>query len=303
MLNPPQHDDGKPAAPEIRVGPAGWSYKDWHGIVYPKPAPKGFKELDYLSSYFDTAEINSTFYRPANAFMGQAWARKVSHNPDFKFTAKLWQRFTHDRRAFTDEEVQAYTAGIDPLHESGRLGALLCQFPWSFKNDDGSRAWLATLFQAFGDYPLVVELRHSSWDVPATYKFLSQHRIGVAAIDQPVIGKSIAFKPIWAGNIGYVRMHGRNYKAWFAKKGDETVRKSPAARYDYHYSDKEIREIADRVREVSEGTEQTYVIQNNHPWGQAVANAFQLKAELGETLKEIPPTLIERYPELNRLLH
>jgi uncharacterized protein YecE (DUF72 family) len=76
------------------------------------------------------------------------------------------------------------------------------------------------------------------------------------------------------------------------------VKKSPGARYDYYYSEKEIKEIAQKVKVVSEGTGETYVIQNNHPWGQAVANALQLKAVLGETNIEMPSTLLSRFPEL-----
>ena len=123
----------------IRIGTAGWNYKDWYGIVYPKKSGKNFKELDFLARFFNTAEINSTFYRPPNFFMGSAWVRKVAHNPDFKFTAKLWQRFTHDRHPFTVEDVKQVTVGIDPLAEANKLGGLLCQFPWSFKNDEDNR--------------------------------------------------------------------------------------------------------------------------------------------------------------------
>ena len=285
----------------IRVGPAGWNYKDWYGIVYPKNAGKGFKELDYLANFFDTAEINSTFYRPANAFMGSAWVRKVAHNPDFKFTAKLWQRFTHERKEFSPEEVKFYTEGIDPLAKADKLGAVLCQFPWSFKNEESSRQWLSKIIDTFKDYPLVVELRHASWDDPSVLEFLDKRNVGFATIDQPVIGKSIAFNPIRTGPIGYVRMHGRNYKAWFAKKEEGAPITSPAARYDYLYSEKEIQEIAAKVQKVAEGSKSTFVIQNNHPWGQAVANAFQLRAALGEEMLKAPATLFERFPDLAKI--
>ena len=285
----------------IRIGTAGWSYKDWYGIAYPEKPHKSFKELDYIANFFDTAEVNSTFYRPANSFMGAAWVRKVAHNPNFKFTAKLWQRFTHDRKPYGTEEVKQVTDGIDPLAQADKLGAVLCQFPWSFKNDVSGRQWLSQLFATFKDYPLVVELRHASWDVPATYEFLDKQNIGFAAIDQPVIGKSIEFKPVRTGKIGYVRMHGRNYKSWFAKQNDEAAKKSPAARYDYLYSEKEIEEIAEKVKTVSEGSLETYVIQNNHPWGQAVANALQLRAVLGEEDLKIPATMLHRFPELEKI--
>jgi uncharacterized protein YecE (DUF72 family) len=283
----------------IRIGPAGWNYKDWYGIVYPEKLDKGFKELDYLANFFDTAEINSTFYRPPNAFMGNAWVRKVVHNPNFQFTAKLWQRFTHDRKEYGPEEVKLFTQGIDPLAEAGKLGAVLCQFPWSFKNSKDSRKWLSGLFSTFNDYPLVVEVRHSSWDVSAFYEFLDQKNVGFATIDQPVIGNSIQFKPVRTGSIGYVRMHGRNYKAWFPKKGEQTKTPQPAfARYDYLYSEDEIKKIVENVKVVAKGSEKTFVVQNNHPRGQAVANATQIRAALGETILKLPESMFKHFPQL-----
>src|SRR4030042_354004 len=148
----------------IRIGTAGWSYKDWYGVFYPEGGGKSFKELDFLAQFFDTVEINSSFYRPPNKHMGWAWVKKVSHNPNFKFTMKLWQIFTHDRKEFTTGEVRQFTEGADPLLESGLLGAVLCQFPWSFKKDKESFSWLQKIFTAFPSYPLVVELRHGSWE-------------------------------------------------------------------------------------------------------------------------------------------
>jgi uncharacterized protein YecE (DUF72 family) len=289
----------------IRVGTAGWNYKDWYGNVYPENPGRDFKELDYLAGYFDTAEINSTFYRPANAFMASAWVRKCAANPRFKFTAKLWQRFTHERKDYGAEEVKQFTLGMDPLAEAGRLGAVLCQFPWSYKNDEAGRAWLDKVLDTFKMYPLVVEVRHSSWDVPGFYESLEKRNAGFAAIDQPVIGKSMELKPVRTGQIGYVRMHGRNYKAWFPPKDGKSAAgevKSPlvesSTRYDYLYTEKEILEIAGKVKAVSKGAKETYVVQNNHPRGQAVANALQLRAALGETLLKAPASLIEKFPQI-----
>ncbi|MBN1547288.1 MAG: DUF72 domain-containing protein [Syntrophaceae bacterium] len=286
----------------IRVGPAGWNYKDWYGNVYPEPKSKGFKELDFIANFFDTAEINSTFYRPPNSFMGSAWVRKLGHNPNFKFTAKLWQRFTHDRKEFTNEEVKLVTDGIDPLAQSDKLGALLCQFPWSFRNNDENKKWLITIFDTFHNYPLVVELRHASWDKEEIYTFLDNRDVGFATIDQPVIGQSIAFKPVRTGPIGYVRMHGRNYKDWFPKKNKtENQEKNKMSRYDYYYSADEIKEITEKVKQVAEGSKETYVVQNNHPRGQAVANATQIRAGLGEAILRLPETMFTAFPELSAI--
>lgn len=282
--------------PQIRVGPAGWHYNDWYGYVYPEKPDKQFKELDYLSQFVDTVEINSTFYRPANQFMAAAWVNKVLHNPRFKFTAKVWQRFTHQREPFSSEDVQQYLQGIDPLVEAGKLGALLLQFPWSFKNNSESMQWLQILFDTFRDYPLVVEIRHASWDNDTFYSFLDGQNISIAAIDQPVIGQSIPLKPLQTGSIGYVRLHGRNYKHWFAK--GEEIKKNPSLRYDYNYTKDEIKQIAETVRKVSENSKETYAIKNNHPRGQAVANGFQLLAALGMSDFVIPETLKSAYPYL-----
>jgi uncharacterized protein YecE (DUF72 family) len=286
---------------KIRIGTAGWHYEDWYSIVYPERPSKTFKELDYIARFMDTAEINSTFYRPANNFMGSAWVRKVAHNPDFKFTAKLWQRFTHDRRAFQSDQVKQYLDGIIPLASADKLGAVLCQFPWSFKNDETGRKWLNTLIETFKECILVMELRHSSWDTPSVYDFLDKKNVGLASIDQPVIGKSIPFKPIQTGTVGYVRMHGRNYKHWFGNKQNPSKTKIPSSRYDYLYSQDEIKEISETVNTVAKDAKETFVIQNNHPWGQAVANALQLKAVLGESDILFPATMLNRYPYLKKI--
>ena len=284
------------------IGTAGWSYRDWYAIVYPERPGKHFKELDFLASFFDTVEINSTFYRPANRFMGSAWVRKTAHNPRFIFTAKLWQRFTHDRKPFGTEEVTLYTQGIDPMAEAHKLGAILCQFPWSFKNDESNRKWLSTICDTFHEYPLVVELRHASWDVQATFDFLNKKEVGFATIDQPVIGQSIKPNPVLTGKTGYVRLHGRNYKTWFAtsEKGKK-AKNNGSSRYDYLYSDEEIVEWAKKIKKLSGEAKQTFVIQNNHPWGQAVANSIQLKAALGESDIKIPETMLSRYPQLEKI--
>src|SRR5713101_8467961 len=113
----------------VRFGVAGWDYRDWWGRVYPARRPKGFDPLPYLASYFDTIEINSTFYGVGSPKSAAAWARRVEGNPQFRFTAKLWRRFTHERdRAWTPDEVTLTRSALAPLVEAGRLGCVLAQF-------------------------------------------------------------------------------------------------------------------------------------------------------------------------------
>ena len=87
-----------------RIGPAGWAYKDWWGVVYPAKKPRGFSEISYLAQYFDTIEINVTFYRPIHAEDRASWLQKIEPYPRFRFTAKLWRGFTHERNATAADE-------------------------------------------------------------------------------------------------------------------------------------------------------------------------------------------------------
>src|ERR1700760_5201286 len=175
---------------EVRVGPAGWSYTDWAGYVYPTRRPKGFHEATYLAEFFDTIEINTSFYGPMRADHAKLWVERVSANPRFLFTAKLWQKFTHDPVS-TREDERVVREGFDVLRGAGKLGAVLAQFPFSFHRSAENVVGLTVLMQRFADYPLAVELRHASWNVPETFALLREHNAAFCNIDQPIIGRSI----------------------------------------------------------------------------------------------------------------
>ena len=274
-----------------RVGPAGWSYKDWWGIVYPAKKPAGFHEATFLARYFDTVEINVSFYRPLVAKTSAAWVERVRGNADFRFTAKLWRGFTHERNASASDR-QMFLDGIAPLLESGRLGALLLQFPWSFRNTDENRDYVARLADQFAQMPLVLEVRHGSWSEPGTLDFLEQRKIGLCNIDQPLFKRSVAPSALTTSAVGYVRLHGRNYKSWF------TENKFAGERYNYLYSVEELEPWLDRIKTVEQSAQDTYVVTNNHYLGKAVVNAFEMLAILRAQPLPMPPQLLDRYPEL-----
>ena len=281
----------------IRVGPAGWSYDDWAGIVYPKPKPKGFDPLTFLAGYFGTIEVNTTFYRPATADVAERWAERVRDYPDFRFTAKLWRRFTHQRKeAWTRAEVREARAGLDPLAKTGRLGAVLLQFPWSFRNSDESRAWLDDLINSFGHLPLVVEVRHSSWNTPEFLDHLRERGVGLANIDQPLFRDSIQPSAHATSSVGYVRVHGRNYKDWWRENAN------PHERYDYLYSAAELRPWIKRAKEIARTpeTEEVYVVTNNHYRGKAVANALMIESMVRKKKVVGPADLFSEYGDLLR---
>jgi len=271
----------------IRFGVAGWDYDDWYGPVYPadRKGKRSFDPLAYLARYFDTIEINSTFYRPPAERSAASWARRVAENPAFRFTAKLYQRFTHRRdEAWTTGEVDEVRRGFLPLLEAGRLGCVLVQFPWSFKRDAAAREWLGDLAGAFAEFPLAVEVRHSSWNVPEFYASLRERGVAAVNIDQPIFGRSITPGAQVTAPLGYVRLHGRNYENWFRDSAESHER------YDYLYTKDELDGWLDRIHEVARQAQETYVITNNHFRGQAPANALMLRGMAGGQ-PEVPPAL------------
>ncbi|HKZ02888.1 MAG TPA: DUF72 domain-containing protein [Pyrinomonadaceae bacterium] len=278
---------------KVLIGPAGWSYKDWNGIVYPTSPGKRFDPLEYLARFFDTIEINSSFYRPPSESTSASWVKRVAHNPRFRFTAKLHQLFTHERGRATAADEKAFREGIDPLHEAQKLGTLLIQFPWSFKNTDEDRLYLTKLLDRFKDYPLVVEIRHVSWNNPRVLESFEERAVGVCNIDQPLFSKSIKPAALSTSPVGYVRLHGRNYQNWFREKAPRDER------YNYLYTLSELDPWIDRIKEIAAHTKETYVITNNHFRGQAVVNAVELKAAIEERKVPAPEPLFAEYERLH----
>jgi uncharacterized protein YecE (DUF72 family) len=275
----------------IRVGPAGWAYKDWAGIVYPSPRPRGFQPPAYLARYFNTIEINVSFYRPLAPKTSEDWTKAIESNAEFRFTAKLWRGFTHERTASEHDQME-FKEGIAPLLDAGRLGALLLQFPWSFRNEPGNVDYLRRLADRFEEYPLVLEVRHSSWNDPEILDLLNGLRIGLCNIDQPLFKRSIAPSALTTSPIGYIRLHGRNYKSWW------TENSHPGERYDYLYSPQDLDPWIDRIHAVANAAQDTYVVTNNHYLGKAVVNATEISSLVKGEPIPAPEPLVQHYPEL-----
>jgi len=290
----------------IRIGTAGWSYKDWDGIFYP-PGMQRRKQhpLEYLALFFDTVEINTSFYGPLKPELAKLWCRKVAAvNKNFLFTAKLYRAFTHSPIAVmeptsaatirpTDEDELSTREGLDAIATEGMLGALLIQFPVSFKNTSLNREYLDRLLRQFIEYPRVVEVRDSSWNNAETLAAFAQKNVGFCNIDQPLLGRSLAPTEHVTGAIGYVRLHGRNYEQWFNSDNRDD-------RYNYLYGEKELASWKERIESVAQRAQTTYVIANNHFESKAGVNALELKAMIGNRRVLAPPTLIEKYPDLKR---
>jgi uncharacterized protein YecE (DUF72 family) len=279
--------------PKLYIGPAGWDYPDWQGVVYP-PGLKGADRLTFLATLFTAVEINVTFYRPIPADYARRWLAAVADFPDFRFTAKVWQVFTHTRQ-LPEADLAQFQAGLAPLLAAGKLGVLLAQFPYSFHNTEENRAFLLQLKAALPTFPLAVEVRHRSWQQRAVREFLEQAGLDFCNIDQPMVSHPMGATRWVTGPRGYLRCHGRRKDAWF-EFGDDR-----GARYDYLYSPEELEDLAARARELAAKARETYVIFNNHPAGQAVANALELFHLLHPDHKVSPPPgLLAAFPRLSQ---
>jgi uncharacterized protein YecE (DUF72 family) len=284
----------KPA--RILVGPAGWSYPDWKSVLYPTRRGKGFHEAAYLAEFFDTIEINTSFYHPLKPDSAAQWVEHVAENPRFLFTAKLWQKFTHQDDA-TTEDVRIVRAGFEILSDANRLGAVLLQFPFSFHNTAENLARLNHILDDFGMYPLVVEVRHASWAKKEFYELLHRRGVGFCNIDQPVIGRSIRPSERVTSPIGYVRLHGRRYDTWFS----DDPASPPSERYNYLYSEEELEPWAKRIEHVAENARTTFVVTNNHFEAKGIVNALQLIHLLSGNKVKVPETLRAHYPQLEAI--
>jgi uncharacterized protein YecE (DUF72 family) len=318
----------------VRVGTSGWNYPTgrgtWNGVFYPhrRGRPKTFDELAYYAEHFDTVEVNSTFYGQPRADVTRAWVERTP--PGFEFSVKLYQKFTHPRmfedrvrRSLgmhdpneamspgrpdrgqneavvelarpNDSDLDEFRRGIEPLAASGRLGALLAQFPSSFKNTNVGRAYLADLLRALSAYPVAVELRHRSWSDAwgETIELLNGAGAAWVQIDEPKFRFSIQqnYLPNVRG-FYYMRLHGRNAAKWWKHDKSED-------RYDYLYSAEELKEFTEVADAAKTLVKKLSLDTKNHFSAKSVANAAMIKRQLGEPLEgEYPDEFVVRYPEL-----
>jgi len=270
---------------DLRIGTSGWNYPSgkgtWNGVFYPpsRGRAKTFDELSFYAEHFNTVEVNSTFYGQPRADVTRKWAGRTPAG--FDFSVKLYRKFTHpkmvEHEPATVFDIDEFKRGIDPLASAGKLGALLAQFPPSFKSDAASLEYLNGLLEAFRGYELAVELRHRSWSdaFAETLSLLKAHGAAFVQIDEPKFKLSIAQNQL--PNIPtfyYMRLHGRNAAQWWQHEKSED-------RYNYLYSEEEIGEFVETISAARAIVKKAYVYTNNHFSAKSVANAQMIKKQLG----------------------
>ena len=279
----------------IRVGPAGWSYPDWDGTVYPRTKPKDFHGLPFLARYTTCLEVNSSFYAlPKPKIVGR-WADRLAPFDGFLLIVKLYQGLTH---APWDEttargQAQAFLEALQPLQAKRRLAGVLVQFPITFLHGREELHRLGRIRRLLEDQRLILEVRHHSWFEPPVLHELRGLGYSLAYIDLPQAWNHPPADHEPTGPIGYLRLHGRNEAAWFSPQAGRDQK------YDYLYTKPEIGQLAYKVDSIAKRSEETYVVTNNHFQGKAVANALELRYLLeGRRKVAAPAPLVDTYPHL-----
>lgn len=296
---------------DLRIGTSGWHYPKgrgtWNGIFYPFKADRGraFDELTFYAERFNSVEVNATFYGQPRATVSLGWVRRT--RPGFEFSVKLYQKFTHPRLSvdaspIVQDDIDLFKGGIEPLAVSGRLGALLAQFPPSFKASPEAADYLDWLLTTFEGYPVAVELRHRGWSDQraVTRRLLDAHGAAWVQIDEPQFESSIeqgfssgaTDEDVAGAPFLYMRLHGRNAAQWWTHEQSED-------RYNYLYAEGELEPFANATARARALVRKAYVYLNNHFAAQAVANAAMLRHLLDEPPGEpLPAELVSRYPML-----
>jgi uncharacterized protein YecE (DUF72 family) len=238
----------------VRIGCSGWNYQDWRERVYPKGMGPG-RWLEHYATLFDTVEVNSTFYRLASREATARWVEQTTER--FVFSVKASRYLTHVKR-LTDlkQGVERFYERIEPIVDADRLGPVLWQLPGNFLRDDER---LAAALEQLPAGSHCFEFRHQSWFDPGVYDLLRQHDVALVIGDHPE--RPFQEHALTAGWT-FVRFHhGRR-----GRRGN--------------YSDRELDEWADRIREWRRSVE-VYAYFNNDWEGFAVRNGRGLRERLG----------------------
>lgn len=255
----------------LYLGTSGYSYDDWVGPFYPKGLPK-HDFLPHYTRFFNCVEVNYTHYaQPTQATM-QGMVDRTA--PDFRFAVKSFKDMTLGR---SQDPVlyREYRYGIEPLVKSGKLGCILLQFPNRFSLSKPNVNHLAFIREQWPELPLVVEFRHASWIEDArTFDFLRDQQMGFCCVDQPQIEGLLPPVVELTSSLAYARFHGRNAEQWY--QSDHAWE-----RYNYRYTEAELREWVPRVKDLQAKAQDVYVFFNNHYGANAVTNAQQFAELLG----------------------
>jgi uncharacterized protein YecE (DUF72 family) len=246
-----------------------WDIEPYRKMFYPVSRPRDFRLLGFYSRFFNTVEVNASFYNVGfTAGNARQWLSDVSENPGFTFTVKLFRGLTHTLDA-TAADVRSIHEFLEPLREAKKLGGVLLQFPFRFVNCRDNRRYVGLLGRIFRRYNVFLEVRHGSWNQRGMADFVMEQGMCPVNIDLPKLPN---FMPLtWYANNGvaYFRMMGRNGAAWnHPEQGD---------RYTYNYSTEELEHLVRLIEIVARSVRRVYVVFHNDAKGHSLLNGFTLR--------------------------
>lgn len=250
---------------KIVVGTSGYSFQDWIGGFYPEGTKKGDMLREY-TKHFECVEVNSTYYRIPHPVVLRRMEEKTP--PGFEFIIKANQEMTH--KGSKDLSVyRSFDEAIQPVVEAGKFQGVIAQFPWGFKNTPENRDHLKFMKDRFRACPLFVEFRNREWITDEVFEQLEKSDIAYCSVDEPRLKSLVPPIARLTTELGYVRLHGRNAKNWWGRGGGD--------RYDYLYSEEELKEWVTKITSMSQKARKTFVFFNNCHAGQAARNAGLMK--------------------------
>jgi len=289
------------ATGEVLVGTASWTDKSLLGSGwYPKGAGNAEERLRYYSSQFPLVEVDSTYYFLPTDVMARAWKERTP--PGFTFNIKAFSILTQHPakpQALKDLDVpegkksiypkdlpardvdelwDRFLEALEPLRSSGKLGALLFQFPPWFTVGRANRDYILECAKRAAPDPILVEFRNKTWmserNRDRTLEFLEGHGLAYVCVDMPQ-GFTSSIPPIVAAtaDLAAIRFHGHNDAEW--ESG------SVQRRFKYLYSKEELKEWAPRIARLSKEAKRTHVLMNNCYRDYAQRNAKELADLLG----------------------
>jgi uncharacterized protein YecE (DUF72 family) len=236
------------------------------GIFYLGEMPRS-QWLNFYSKEFNALELNSTYYVIPKASSIESMIDKTGEG--FLFAVKAHQSISHERQGEV-EDFDNFIAMLCPFTRSNKLGCVLVQFPYSFRNTLENRKYVEMTRDKFKDFPLVIEFRNAYWIKPEVFDWLRTLNIGFCCVDEPRLPNLIPPVAEITSNVAYIRFHGRNAAKWWQPE-------KPYERYDYTYSPEELKEWVPEIRNLNGKAETTFVFANNHWKSQSVDTIRQMR--------------------------
>jgi uncharacterized protein YecE (DUF72 family) len=299
---------------KILVGTASWSDPGFVERWYPKKMPAA-ERLGWYAQHFELVEVNSTFYSVPEPRMVERWCAATPN--EFTFDVKLHQLFSFhstptkllppelQRRVQTDAKgnvkstpdlqqalLKMFLLPMSIIRHSGKLGVLLLQLSPAFSPRKHQSSELEPLIEMLSGYDLAIEFRNRNWAVgdqlESALDFMRKHHAIFVNVDAPASDHFTVMPSdvdeVTNPRAAYLRLHGRNAKAYISGR---TV----AARFDYDYSEKEITQVAERSKKLSQKARELHVIFNNNNLDYAPRAALRLRKALDQIVNAPAETL------------